>query len=92
MARTALYLRVSTGEHTTANQRRELEAWAARAGHEIVAVYEDASISGTQGRDQRRYCGNDRSAVASTRFRAAIDSALVAFDMAGTAYDNAIDP
>jgi DNA invertase Pin-like site-specific DNA recombinase len=53
MARTALYLRVSTGEQTTANQRRELEAWAARAGHEIIAIYEDAGLSGSKGRDQR---------------------------------------
>lgn len=53
MAKVALYLRVSTGEQTTENQRRELEAWAAAAGHEVVAIYEDAGISGAKGRDQR---------------------------------------
>ena len=50
----ALYLRVSTlNGQTTDNQRRELEAAAARLGHEIVAVYEDNGISGAKGRDQR---------------------------------------
>jgi len=50
----ALYLRVSTlNGQTTDNQRRELEAVAARLGHEIVEVYEDAGISGAKGRDKR---------------------------------------
>jgi len=51
--RVALYLRVSTGEQTTAKQRRELEAVAQHRGWEIVAVYEDAGISGAKGRDKR---------------------------------------
>ena len=51
--RVAFYLRVSTGEQTTANQRRELEAVAARAGWSVVAVFEDAGISGAKGREQR---------------------------------------
>jgi DNA invertase Pin-like site-specific DNA recombinase len=51
--RAALYLRVSTGEQTTENQRLELEAVALRFGWEIVAVYEDAGISGANGRDKR---------------------------------------
>ena len=41
--RAALYLRVSTGEQTTENQRRELEEVAQRSGWKIVAVYERAS-------------------------------------------------
>jgi DNA invertase Pin-like site-specific DNA recombinase len=49
----AIYLRVSTGEQTTENQRRELEAVAADKGWTIVAVYEDAGISGANGRDKR---------------------------------------
>ncbi|MPT24445.1 MAG: resolvase [Starkeya sp.] len=49
----AFYLRVSTGEQTTANQRRELEAVAAKAGWNVVAVFEDAGISGSKGREQR---------------------------------------
>jgi DNA invertase Pin-like site-specific DNA recombinase len=51
--RAAFYLRVSTGEQTAENQRRELAAVAERAGWEIVEVYEDAGISGAKGRDKR---------------------------------------
>jgi len=51
--RVALYIRVSTSEQTTDNQRRELEAVAQRHGWEITAVYEDAGISGAKGRDRR---------------------------------------
>jgi DNA invertase Pin-like site-specific DNA recombinase len=53
MARVALYLRVSTAGQTVENQRCELAAWAARAGHEVVAAYEDAAVSGARGRDRR---------------------------------------
>ena len=49
----ALYLRVSTDEQTTANQRRELEQVAAHHGWNLVEVLEDAGISGAKGRDQR---------------------------------------
>ncbi len=51
--RVALYLRVSSGEQTTENQRQALEAWAGHRGHTIVEVYEDAGISGANGRDKR---------------------------------------
>jgi DNA invertase Pin-like site-specific DNA recombinase len=51
--RVALYLRVSTGEQTTENQRRELEAVANQRGWHIVAVYEDKGVSGAKGRDKR---------------------------------------
>jgi len=51
--RAALYLRVSTGEQTTDNQRQALEALAAQRGWEVVHVYEDAGISGSKGRDKR---------------------------------------
>ena len=51
--RVALYLRVSTDEQTLDNQRRELEAVAARNGWEVVATYEDNGISGSKGRDKR---------------------------------------
>src|ERR1700739_2207373 len=49
----ALYLRVSTSEQTVENQQRELEAVAERHGWNVVAVYTDAGISGTKGRDKR---------------------------------------
>jgi DNA invertase Pin-like site-specific DNA recombinase len=51
--RVALYLRVSTGEQTTANQRLELGAWAARCGYTVAEVYEDHAISGAKSSDQR---------------------------------------
>ena len=51
--RIAIYLRVSTGEQTTENQRRELEEVAARHGWRVVEFFEDAGISGAKGRDKR---------------------------------------
>jgi DNA invertase Pin-like site-specific DNA recombinase len=53
MKQVAIYLRVSTSKQETSNQRRELEAVAARSGWEVVKVYEDAGISGAKGRDRR---------------------------------------
>jgi DNA invertase Pin-like site-specific DNA recombinase len=53
LKKAALYLRVSTGEQTTENQRLKLEAVAKSAGWEIVGIYEDAGISGSKGRDKR---------------------------------------
>ena len=51
--RAALYLRVSTDQQTTENQRRELQGVAKRRGWTIVHTYEDAAISGAKGRDKR---------------------------------------
>jgi DNA invertase Pin-like site-specific DNA recombinase len=51
--RTGLYLRVSTDNQTTMNQRLELEAVAARSGWDVIGVYEDAGVSGSKGRDKR---------------------------------------
>ena len=53
MKQVAIYIRVSTSKQDTDNQRRELEAVAARSGWQIVKVFEDAGISGAKGRDQR---------------------------------------
>jgi DNA invertase Pin-like site-specific DNA recombinase len=53
MKRIAIYLRVSTSKQETSNQRRELEAIAARSGWQIVKVFQDAGISGAKGRDKR---------------------------------------
>src|SRR3984893_10922183 len=53
MKRIAIYLRGSTSKQETSNQRRELEAVAARSGWEIVRVFEDGGISGAKGRDER---------------------------------------
>jgi DNA invertase Pin-like site-specific DNA recombinase len=51
--RAALYLRVSTNEQTTSNQRAELEAAAASRGWSVEAVYDDTGYSGGKGRDER---------------------------------------
>jgi DNA invertase Pin-like site-specific DNA recombinase len=50
--RAALYLRVSTGEQTTENQRIDLERVALRSGWSTVAIYED-TVSGAKGRAER---------------------------------------
>ena len=51
--RVALYLRVSTSEQTTRNQRRELLAVAERHGWTVVGMFEDTGISGSKGREAR---------------------------------------
>jgi DNA invertase Pin-like site-specific DNA recombinase len=51
--RVGIYLRVSTDDQTIENQRRELEAVAARHGWQIVATFADEGISGAKGRDKR---------------------------------------
>ena len=51
--RVAIYLLVSTTEQTTDNQRRELEAVAARHAWTVVSFFEDAGISGAKGREER---------------------------------------
>ena len=50
----AIYARVSTNEQTTENQVRELRAWAKRAGHRVVKVYDDNGVSGAKGREYRK--------------------------------------
>lgn len=51
--RVGLYLRVSTAEQTTDNQRIDLERVAAQRGWQVVETYIDHGISGAKGRDQR---------------------------------------
>jgi DNA invertase Pin-like site-specific DNA recombinase len=51
--RVGLYLRVSTTEQNVGNQQRELEAVVERHCWNVVAVFTDAGISGTKGRDKR---------------------------------------
>jgi DNA invertase Pin-like site-specific DNA recombinase len=51
--RAALYLRVSTDDQTVENQRLALEATCDQRGWEIVQVYADNGISGSNGRDER---------------------------------------
>lgn len=54
MKRAAIYLRVSTAKgQTVDNQRLELEKVAAARGWTVVAIYEDAGISGAKGREKQ---------------------------------------
>jgi DNA invertase Pin-like site-specific DNA recombinase len=48
-----LYLRVSTGEQTVANQARELAEAAQRHSWDVVATFSDQGISGAKGRQSR---------------------------------------
>ena len=52
--RVAIYTRVSTDQQTTDNQIRELRAWAERAKHEVVTVFDDNGVSGAKGREYRK--------------------------------------
>lgn len=53
MKRCGIYVRCSTDQQTTENQRRILMEVAERSGWDVVAVFEDQGISGAKGRDQR---------------------------------------
>ena len=47
--RVTIYLRVSTTDQTTDNQRRELEAVPSRHNWSVVRVFEDSGILRGQG-------------------------------------------
>ena len=66
--RVALYLRTSTAEQNTRNQRRELKAVAERHGWAVVHVYEDAGVSGAKGREERPGLGQLMRGVARRDF------------------------
>lgn len=51
--RAAIYLRVSTKEQTTENQRIKLEEVALRAGWTITSIYEDFAVSGAKSKENR---------------------------------------
>lgn len=51
--RAALYVRVSTDDQTTENQRLDLEKLCELRGWTVTATYQDNGISGSKGRDQR---------------------------------------
>jgi DNA invertase Pin-like site-specific DNA recombinase len=53
MKRAGIYLRVSTNEQTTDNQRVALEAIAKQRGWDVAGIYSDQGISGSKGRDKR---------------------------------------
>lgn len=66
--RVALYLRCSHDDRTTENQRRELEAVAARHGWQVVATFEDEGISGAKGREKRPGFNNLCTGIARREF------------------------
>lgn len=51
--RVGIYIRVSTADQTTANQKIELLRVAEQRGWNVVEVYEDQAVSGAKARDQR---------------------------------------
>lgn len=51
--RVGVYLRVSSDEQTTENQRRDLTAAAESHGWHVVETFADEGISGAKGRDKR---------------------------------------
>jgi DNA invertase Pin-like site-specific DNA recombinase len=53
MKRVGIYLRVSTAEQTTDNQRLDLQRVADQRGWDVVEIYVDHGISGSKGRDKR---------------------------------------
>lgn len=53
MKRVGVYLRVSTTDQTTDNQRLDLQRVAVQRGWTIVETYTDHGISGSKGRDKR---------------------------------------
>jgi DNA invertase Pin-like site-specific DNA recombinase len=53
MKRVGIYLRVSTTDQTTDNQRLDLERVASQRGWKVVEIYVDHGISGSKGRDKR---------------------------------------
>jgi DNA invertase Pin-like site-specific DNA recombinase len=66
--RAAMYLRVSTDDQTTENQRRVLAEVAERRGWGVVQVYSDAGISGAQTRQKRPAFDNMLKDAARRRF------------------------
>lgn len=65
--RVGVYLRVSTHDQSTDNQRLELERVAQQRDWQIVETYIDHGISGSKGRDQRP--GFDKLAKDASRGR-----------------------
>ena len=84
----ALYVRVSTKDQDTENQRRELTEVAERAGWHVVGVYSDAGISGAKGRDKRP--GFDAMLKAVTRREVDMVAAW-SVDRLGRSLQNLVD-
>ncbi len=52
--RAALYCRVSTADQSCARQERDLAAFAARAGYEVVGIFEETGSGAKSDRIERR--------------------------------------
>jgi putative DNA-invertase from lambdoid prophage Rac len=52
--RAALYCRVSSGDQSCARQERDLTAFAARAGHEVVGVFRETASGAKLDRAERK--------------------------------------
>jgi putative DNA-invertase from lambdoid prophage Rac len=52
--RAALYCRVSTADQSCARQERDLKAFAARAGYEVVGVFKETASGAKLDRAERR--------------------------------------
>ncbi len=52
--RAALYCRVSTADQSCARQERDLRAFAARAGYEVVGVFKETASGAKLDRAERR--------------------------------------
>ena len=52
--RAALYCRVSTADQSCARQERDLTAFAARAGYDVVGVFEETASGAKTDRTERR--------------------------------------
>ena len=83
-----MYVRVSTKDQTTENQRRELAEVADRAGWDVVAIYSDEGISGAKGRDKRP--GFDSMLKAVTRREVDMVAAW-SVDRLGRSLQNLVD-
>lgn len=57
MKRVAIYLRVSTADQTTENQRIQLEEYARQRGWEVVQVYDDSGYSAGAGKRRPAFNG-----------------------------------
>jgi len=66
--RAALYVRAGADGQTTAHQRRELKAVAARRGWDIVKFYDDSGVCGAKGRERRSGWNNLLEDANSGRF------------------------
>lgn len=84
----AIYVRVSTKDQATENQRRALAEVAERAGWNVVAVYSDEGISGAKGRDKRP--GFDAMLKAVTRREVDMVAAW-SVDRLGRSLQNLVD-